>query len=88
VSQHFPGIRFGVLPGVLGVERAETLAEWGDAARIGAADMVSFSPDGSGSSGTLYIRGRRRQYAVRVLGASGRIRTLAFDFVARVWRQQ
>jgi Tfp pilus assembly protein FimT len=88
VGQHFPGVRFGVLPGVTGVDGAEALSELSDAIRVGSADMVSFSPDGSGSSGTLYVRGRRRQGAVRVLGTSGRVRTLAFDFLAREWRQQ
>jgi Tfp pilus assembly protein FimT len=88
VGHQFPGIRFGVLSDVIGIDTSETLSESGDPVQIGAADMVSFSPDGSGSSGTVYLRSRRRQTAVRVLGTTGRVRTLAFDFVGRAWRAQ
>jgi hypothetical protein len=88
VTQQFPGVRFGLLPGVTAIDSGAPLDDTDDPVQIGAADMVSFSPDGAGSSGTLYIRGRRRQFAVRVLGATGRIRTLAFDFVERTWRAQ
>jgi Tfp pilus assembly protein FimT len=88
VGQRFPGVRFGLMEGVTGVERTETLNVSDDPVQIGSANMLSFSPDGSASSGTVYIRGRRRQTAVRVLGASGRVRTLAFDFAAGVWRSQ
>jgi hypothetical protein len=42
-------------------------------------DMYSFAPTGTSSSGTVYLRGDADgQYAVRVLGATGRVRLLRF----------
>jgi hypothetical protein len=36
----------------------------------------------------LYVRGRGGQYAVRVLGATGRTRVLMFAMGAATWRDQ
>jgi hypothetical protein len=48
--------------------------------------MLSFSPTGTSSSGTVYLRGRAaRQRAVRVLGGTGRIRSYDFDFGTWKW---
>jgi Tfp pilus assembly protein FimT len=48
--------------------------------------LMSFTPLGTASSGTLYLRGRDgSQYAVRVLGATGRTRVLRFDAATRTW---
>jgi hypothetical protein len=67
--------------------------------RVGAADgappappeadatvLYSFGPTGTSSSGTVYLRGRGDgQYAVRVLGATGRVRVLRFRPTTRDW---
>jgi hypothetical protein len=53
--------------------------------RIGAARILTMSPDGTATSGTLYVQGRRAQYAVRVLGATGRTRVFKYDTGARTW---
>jgi Tfp pilus assembly protein FimT len=46
----------------------------------GAAGILSFTAAGTSSSGTVYVRGRERmQSAVRVLGATGRVRVLRYD---------
>jgi Tfp pilus assembly protein FimT len=51
---------------------------------IGSSGILSFTPDGTATSGTVYIRGRDgTQYAVRVLGATGRTRVLRYDAQAR-----
>ena len=51
-----------------------------------ATALMSFTPLGTASSGTLYLRGRDgSQYAVRVLGATGRTRVLRFDGATRAW---
>ena len=48
--------------------------------------LMSFTPLGTASSGTLYVRGRDgSEYAVRVLGATGRTRVLRYDSVTRAW---
>jgi len=47
---------------------------------------MSFSPMGSASSRTLYLRGADgSQYAVRVLGATGRTRVLRYVNASRTW---
>ena len=40
------------------------------------------------TSGTVYVRGRRSQYAVRVLGATGRTRLLHYHTGQRAWVSQ
>jgi hypothetical protein len=60
----------------------------GDAIRIGAAGLLSFAPTGTGTSGTIYLRGPTRQFAVRVYGPTGRVRLLEFDGRARVWMER
>ena len=57
----------------------------GDGVRIGSSRLLTLSADGTATSGTLYIRGRRAQYAVRVLGATGRTRMLQYSPGNRVW---
>ncbi len=58
-----------------------------DPLRIGNTSLVSFSPLGSSSSGTLYVAAHRGpQMAIRIYGATGRVRVLMFDAQARQWR--
>lgn len=58
-----------------------------DPLRIGNTALVSFSPLGSSSSGTLYVAAHRGpQMAIRIYGATGRVRVLMFDAQARQWR--
>ena len=48
--------------------------------------LMSFTPIGTASSRTLYLRGGDgSQYAVRVLGATGRTRVLRFVAASRQW---
>ena len=48
--------------------------------------LMSFTPLGTASSGTLYLRGGDgSRYAVRVLGATGRTRVLRYDATSRSW---
>ena len=57
----------------------------GDGVRLGSSRLLTLSADGTATSGTLYIRGRRAQYAVRVLGATGRTRMLQYSPGNRLW---
>jgi prepilin-type N-terminal cleavage/methylation domain-containing protein len=50
-----------------------------DPIKFGGSDILSFSPSGSISSGTLYLTDGRRVLAVVVYGPTGRIRSLRFD---------
>jgi hypothetical protein len=78
LSDHFAGVTFSIAPGVMDIDNGSPIAG-GDPLRVGGSNLLSFSPTGTATSGTLYLSGRTgQQYAVRVLGATGRIRTLRF----------
>ncbi len=84
LSFHFPGVDFGFIPGVPAIDEPSGSAS--DPIRVGSSDILSFSPTGSASSGTLYFKGRgNQQYAVRVLGVTGRVRLWRFDVATRTW---
>jgi hypothetical protein len=83
LSEKFPGVRFELAPGI---PDADGAAETGvDGVRIGSARVLTMGEDGTATSGTLYIRGRRGQYAVRVLGVTGRTRMLQYDPGNGIW---
>lgn len=63
-----------------------TLNPGDDPLRIGNTSLLTFSPIGSATSGTLYVAARRGpQMAIRIFGATGRVRVLVFDAQARQW---
>ena len=67
---------------------AGELSPGDDPLRIGATALLSFSPLGGATAGTLYVAARRGpQMAIRVFGGTGRVRILTFDAQARQWRQ-
>jgi hypothetical protein len=85
LRDQFAGVAFGFEAGVPDVNGGDTSSD-PDPIRVGLSRMLSFSPTGTSSSGTVYLRGRRaRQLAVRVLGGTGRIRSYDFDFGSRTW---
>jgi Tfp pilus assembly protein FimT len=50
-----------------------------NAVRFGSSGLLSFTPLGTATSGTVYVRGRDgTQLAVRVLGVTGRTRVLRY----------
>jgi hypothetical protein len=54
--------------------------------RFGVASYISFSPRRTGPSGSIYIAGPSgQQYAIRVLGTTGRLRLLCVDLKAWHW---
>jgi type II secretory pathway pseudopilin PulG len=86
LAANFPGVVFGILPGV---PDADGLVADSDGVRVGTARILSMNPNGGSSSGTLYIHGRQgAQYAVRVLGATGRVRTMKYLESAGQWIDQ
>lgn len=69
------------------VSGATALAPGDDPLRIGNTALVSFSPLGTATAGTLYVAASRGpQMAIRIYGATGRVRILIFDAQARLWR--
>ncbi len=72
----FPGVHIALGPGV----------EGSDPVQIGRSNLMSFSPAGTSTSGTIYVRGADgTQWAVRVLGATGRTRVLRLDAGTGEW---
>lgn len=72
---------------VTDISGAGTLAPGDDPLRIGNTALVTFSPVGSATSGTLYVAAPRGpQMAIRIFGGTGRVRVLNFDARARQWR--
>jgi prepilin-type N-terminal cleavage/methylation domain-containing protein len=85
LDDRYPGVRFGLLPGIADLDGAMGVTE---GVRIGVARILSLSPTGGATSGTLYLHGRRSQYAVRVLGATGRVRVFHYNPGARQWNSK
>jgi hypothetical protein len=85
LDDQFRGTRFGLAAGIPDADGGFGST---DGVRIGSSRILSTSPDGTATSGTLYVQGRRGQYAVRVLGATGRTRVLRYDAGSRRWTNQ
>jgi hypothetical protein len=83
LADNFPGIRFELIPDVPDVDGVRDGRT--DGIRIGVSRILTLGPDGTATSGTLYLRGRRSQFAVRVLGGTGRTRVLQYHSAERKW---
>ncbi len=85
LGELFPGVSLALpeaLPAIDGTGTTGT-----DAVQLGSGDVLTYSPLGSATPGTVYVRGPSGQvWAVRVLGDTGRTRLWRFDRRARVWR--
>lgn len=76
LAELFPGVEFGTTPA----------APLEDPIRLGGSDILSFTPSGTATSGTLYLRGRDgTQWAVRILGATARTRVLQYRKEGDEW---
>lgn len=77
LSDMFPGVVIGL---------AEDGS--GDPVRTGSSSLLSFTPTGTATSGTIYLRGRDgSRFAVRVLGATGRTRVLRYVAPTTQWSE-
>lgn len=84
LSANFPGVEFAVPSGLPAVDGGSPTD--GDPLKVGSANLLSFTPLGTSSSGSLYVRGRDgSQYVVRAFGETGKIRSLKFDERTRRW---
>ena len=71
---------------IIDVGGSSTIEPGDDPLRIGNTSLLAFSPLGSATSGTLYVAAHRGpQLAIRVFGATGRVRVLMFDAQTRRW---
>jgi hypothetical protein len=72
----FPGVEIGLTSQMPG----------NDAVQLGGSDILSFTPHGTASSGSVYVRGRDgTQWVVRVLGVTGRARVLRYVPTTGEW---
>ena len=77
--EQFPGVDFGLV--------LDDVSQ--DPIQIGNTSLLTFTPIGTATSGSLYVRGRDgSQYAVRVLGATGRTRLQRYDPQQRKWTDE
>ena len=87
LDSHARGVSLRINQPIEEVAAVTALVAGDDPLRIGNTSLVSFSPVGSSTSGTLYVSAQRGpQMAIRIFGATGRIRVLTFDAQARQWR--
>jgi type II secretory pathway pseudopilin PulG len=85
LSAIFAGVVIGVDPTIPGPDGDPSSA---DPVRFGASDIASFSPGGSCTAGTLFVRsGKGTQYAIRIAGITGRLRVLRYNPGARRWTE-
>lgn len=85
VADLFFGVRVDVPAGLPDPDGG---ASTNGAVRFGSSDIASFSPLGTASAGTLYLRSDRgAQYAVRVAGTTGRVRVLRYEAISRSWSE-
>jgi type II secretory pathway pseudopilin PulG len=81
----FPGVDFGAVAGLPAVD-ASGPPPGADPIRLGASDMVTFTPLGTATTGSLYVRGKHEaQYVVRVFGETGKTRLLKFNRRSGTW---
>lgn len=74
--ERFPGVDIGL----------SVNAPAPDPIQLGRTNLLTFTPTGTATSGTIYIRDRQgSQWAVRVLGATGRTRVLRYEPQTRAW---
>jgi hypothetical protein len=83
-------MRFGFPPGKPARDpgdRSHLLRFADDPIRFNQSDLASFGPLGTSTPGSLYVTdGQSRLMAVRVFGRTGKVKVIAYDFDAEVWR--
>jgi hypothetical protein len=86
IDEAFPGVRFAIAQPLPGIDGSENLAAGSDPIRLGTSDIVSCTPTGTATPGTVYLSGADgAPWAVRVLGATARTRILTLDGSRRTW---
>ncbi len=84
LPDQFPGVDFGVLPGLPAVDSGAPPDD--DPIHVGSSNIVTFTASGTASTGSLYIRGKGPiQWVVRIYGETGKTRMLKFDARQSRW---
>ena len=86
IPDRFQGVDFGLGPALPPIDPSGT-APAGDPIKLGSSDILTFTPFGSSSSGSLYLRGSGdTQAVVRVYGVTGKVRALEFVRATISWK--
>lgn len=87
IASHASGVSLRLNQRVLDIGGSTWLDAGSDPLRIGSSSLISCSPTGSLTSGTLYVSAPRGpQFAVRMMGSTGRVRVLHYDAASVLWR--
>lgn len=85
LPDQFAGVDFGAIPGLPPVDPGG-VPPGSDPIRLGASSFATFTPRGTSSTGSLYIRSRgNAQYVIRVFGNTGKTRILHFNARTGRW---
>jgi type II secretory pathway pseudopilin PulG len=85
LADNFAGIDFGTLAAIPPVDGGSQPPD-GDPIRFGPGNTATFTPLGTSTPGSVYIRGKNTQYVVRVFGETGKTRVLKFNTRTREWK--
>jgi prepilin-type N-terminal cleavage/methylation domain-containing protein len=78
-----------LLPTAIRDPDGDPLSPASSAVQFNRSTICSFAPTGAGTPGTVYITdGAGQLCAVRVYGASGRVRTLRYNAARRRWERE
>jgi type II secretory pathway pseudopilin PulG len=82
-------MRFGFPPGkqVRDPSSPGQMLATDDPIRFNQSNLASFGPLGTATSGSVYVTdGQSRLMSVRVFGRTGKVKVIAYDFDAEIWR--
>lgn len=83
-------VRFGFPPGLLARDPAapsKWLRNGDDPIRFNNSNLASFGPLGTATPGTVFLTdGQRGLAAVRVMGRTGKVKVVVYDFEEEVWK--
>jgi type II secretory pathway pseudopilin PulG len=85
LSDNYAGVDFGLLPDLPPIDPGGQ-PPGTDPIKLGSSALLSYASSGSSSTGSVYIRGRKVQYAIRILGDTGRTRVLKFNPYGLLWK--
>lgn len=89
VMPQFQTAAIALLPKTIRDPDGAKLLPTDPALQFGTSTICSFSPLGSGTPGTIYISdGIDNLYAVRVFGATGKVRMLRYDAGTQKWEER
>jgi prepilin-type N-terminal cleavage/methylation domain-containing protein len=85
LESSFHDVSFGTLAGLPPVD-AGGAPPGADPIHLGASSIASFTPAGTSSSGSVFVRSGTCQLVVRLYGDTGKTRILRFEARSRQWR--